>query len=368
MNRYLILLSTKTNLSFMPEEVIYSFNVGDSVIAFRRFKDPSDRIISELNYGWMIEVKLNEENIDNAITRASEMSEFFLSAFCFETGCEIYRSNIILAYEITEAVEKRVFRQYFRNLSFPFSPTQVTFTSFSEHSERIWSLKMEHKDRIYRAIRWFRKGIIGDDPLDQFLFFWHGLEALNSPLAEHFGCKKSIKKEIERQCKVCGQKYIDTIMVKGGIEALLDDIGIDAAIRSKINEMRNGISHGFANLAELYGIAIELLPTMAKILHTGIAKILDVSFEKSLYENLERVAPIKLGDIYYIEVFLNEKDTSKLGLEGYYPFFTHEASMVTKEKGFRVQSKFHPQISCSYTAYAMGVSGKKVSVEIKDIQ
>ncbi len=247
MNRYLVLLSTRTNLSFVPEEAIYSFNIADSVISFRRFKDPRDRVLSEHNYGWMIEVKLKGENIDNAVIQASEMSEFFLSAFCFETGCEIYRSNIVLAYEITEAVENRVFRQYFRNLIFP-SSTQITFSSFSKHSERIWSLKTEYKDRIYRAIRWFRKGIIGDDPFDQFLFFWHGLEALNSPLAEHFGREKSIEKEIERQCKVCGQKNLDTITANGGIEALFDDNEINDTIRSKIKKMRNGISHGFANL------------------------------------------------------------------------------------------------------------------------
>ncbi|MFQ6119826.1 MAG: hypothetical protein ACE5KE_08065 [Methanosarcinales archaeon] len=226
--------------------------------------------------------------------------------------CEIYRSNSILAYDITETVENRVFRQYFRNLPYSSAPSHFTSSYFAEHAYRIYTLEAEYRNRIYRAIRWFRKGIIGDDPIDQFLFFWHGLETLNSPLAESFGCEKSIKKEIERECKVCGQKYKNTITTKGGIEALFDDCGIEETTRKKINNIRNGISHGFKNLSEIYHIAIELLPSIAEILHRGIAKVLDMSFENPPYETLKRVAPIKLGDLIYIEFFLNEQDLSKL--------------------------------------------------------
>ena len=351
----------------MPEAANYSFNIGDLVISFRRFKDQRDRIISELNYGWIIEVKLSAENIDDAISQASEISEFFLSAFCFESGCESYPSNIILSYEITEAVEKRIFRQYFRNLSFRSSPTQIAFSSFFEHSEKILSFKTDHKNRIYRALRWFRKGIMSDDPIDQFLFFWHGLETLNSPLAEHFECDKNITKEIERQCKKCGQKYMDHISTLGGIEALYDNIKIDRAKRTKIKDMRNGISHGFKNLSELYGDAIELLPTMAKILHIGITKILGISFEQSHYDGLERVAPIKLGELMKIDFFLNENDISKLALDDYYPFFIYEDSTISKEGGFNVQSKCIPHVGCSYEPLVMGVFTKNSSIKIKDI-
>ena len=367
MNKYLVLLSTKTSLHFMPDGSIYSFSINDSDISFCRITDSRDKIISELGQGWIIEVKLHEENIDKGIDRATKLSEFFLSAFCFETGCEIYRSNIILVYEITESVEKRVFRQYFHNLA-SSSAIQVTFPSLSEHVERIWGLETEYRNRIYRSIYWFRKGIVGDDPLDQFLFFWHGLETLNSPLAKRFDREKSINKEIERQCKACGQKYTDIVTTKGGIEALFDDIGIEDSIRTEINKMRNSITHGFANLSELYEIAIELLPTVAEILHCGIAKVLDISFEKPLFDNLKRVAPIKMGDLYYMECTLNEKDVSKLGIKGYYPFFTCEANTAPNEKGFEIQSKFQPHISCTYTAYAQGVSGKNVKIKIKDIQ
>lgn len=367
MKRYLVLLSTKTSLRFIPEEAIYSFNIDKTTISFQRIKDEHDRTISGDDYGWMIEVKLDAENIDEAIDRALELSEFFLSAFCLETGTEIYPSNRILAYDITEVVEKRVFRQYFRNLPYSSSPTQVTFSSFNEQAYRIFTLESEYRNRIYRAIRWFRKGILGNDPIDQFIFFWHGLETLNSPLAKFFGCEKSIEKEIEIKCPVCGEKYKNTITTKGGIEALYDDIGIEVTTRKKINEVRNAISHGFENLSEIYAIALELLPSMAEISHHGIAKVLDMSFDDSLYENLKRVAPIKPGDFNYIESYINEQKLSEIGVGGYYPFYTHESNVIPTDKGFEIQSKFQSHVGCESTIYATGTSGKNINIKIQDI-
>lgn len=260
-----------------------------------------------------------------------------------------------------------MFRQYFQNL--PISSfSQVKISSFNERAKRIFTLQSKYRNRIYRAIRWFRKGIIADDPIDQFIFFWHGLETLNSPLAESFGCERSIKKEIERECKVCGEKYKDTITTKGGIEALYDDIGVEETTRKKINEIRNAVSHGFENLQEIYAIVLELLPNIAEILHRGIEKVLNMSFEEQLYDNLKRVAPIKIGDLIYHEVFLNQQDVSKLGVEGYYPFFTQETNIIdTRERGFLVKSDFKPHLGCKYTTKAMGVSGK-VKIDIQDIQ
>jgi len=107
MKRYLVLLSTKTGLGFVPEMAIYRFDISDRTISFRRIEDSRDREISGHDHGWMIEVKLNSKNIDEAINSALELSEFFLSTLCLETGIEIYPSNRILAYDITETVKKK---------------------------------------------------------------------------------------------------------------------------------------------------------------------------------------------------------------------------------------------------------------------
>ena len=101
MNRYLVLLSTKTGVRFSPEEARYSFELGPATISFRRIGDLRDKEISGrnkeisgLDYGWMVEVRLDGENIDIAIDRAIELSEFFLSAFCLRQAAR-YIAQIV---------------------------------------------------------------------------------------------------------------------------------------------------------------------------------------------------------------------------------------------------------------------------------
>ncbi len=367
MGKFLVVLATKTSIRFAQDRATYEFNIGDLIISFRRIEDSRDKMVSEISHGWMIEVKPYAQNIDEATARAVEVSEFFLSAFCLETGCPVYRANIALAYEITERVTRRIFRQYFRSLPLSSVPFQVPFSPFSEHAETIWGLDREYKNRIHRAIRWFRKGIIGDDPLDQFLCFWHGLESLNSPLAKKFGCEKATKKSIQRKCPHCRKKYSDTITVRGGIEALFNDVGISKEARKRINDAQNGIEHGFADLPKLHAVTLGLLPTMAKILHCGITKVLDISFSQSLAEALRMVAPVKLGDLAYIEGSLEEKDLSKIGIDGYYPFFvlTGTKVAVIAAKALDVTPTFKPHVGCNYRLYAGALAAKNVKINIK---
>lgn len=98
------------------------------------------------------------------------MSEFFLSAFSCETAHVITKSNLLLGFDILDRIEKRVFRQYFYDNPLKIKNADVKFNPFIENSEKIWEIS-NHRDRIHRAIRWFKKGINADDPLDQFLFF-----------------------------------------------------------------------------------------------------------------------------------------------------------------------------------------------------
>jgi len=370
MGKFLVVLATKTSIRFAQDRAMYEFNIGDLTISFRRIQDLRDKMVSDISHGWMIEVKPYAQNIDEATARATEVSEFFLSAFCLETGCPVYRANIILAYEITERVRRRIFRQYFRSLPLSSVPFQVPFSPFCEHTETIWGLDREYKNRIYRAIRWFRKGIIGDDPLDQFLCFWHGLESLNSPLAKRFGCEKATKKAIQTKCPHCSKKYPYTITVPAGIEALFNDMGISTGARKRINDAQNGIEHGFADLPRLYEVTLGLLPTMAKILHCGITKVLDISFNQSLADALKMVAPAKLGDLAYIEGLLEEKDLSKIGIDGYYPFFVLTDTEVAgvSAKTLDIKSTFKSRAGCHCKLYAAGLTARNVRIDIKSVR
>jgi len=147
-------------------------------------------------------------------------------------------------------------------------------------------------------------------------------------------------------------------------------MGISTGARKRINDAQNGIEHGFADLPRLYEVTLGLLPTMAKILHCGITKVLDISFNQSLADALKMVAPAKLGDLAYIEGLLEEKDLSKIGIDGYYPFFVLTDTEVAgvSAKTLDIKSTFKSRAGCHCKLYAAGLTARNVRIDIKSVR
>ncbi|KYC44842.1 MAG: hypothetical protein APG12_01542 [Candidatus Methanofastidiosum methylothiophilum] len=319
MSRFLVLLAAKTIVSLPGNGRVI---VGDTEILFREISDERDRNLSGLKYGWLIDIRLNKENIDNAIIKAWEISEFFLNNLCLETGVPVHDSKVLLSYEITENTKKRIFRQYL-NIDPKVSGVEIDLRDYSNHGNKI---NEYNRKRVFRAIRSFRKGVNASDPLDQFYFFWHGLESLNPILAETYeikddkGKRKTTKlKEIGRTCEHCGKGCKTTI--PAGIEALYDDLNIDEKLRKQLADTRTGLVHGIKSIKELTNEALKLLPGISMILHHGISSVLRISFKESVYNNLQNIHPTKMGEINYIQGYLRLKDLSNIE-SGYYPYLS----------------------------------------------
>ncbi|WP_321421697.1 HEPN domain-containing protein [uncultured Methanobacterium sp.] len=323
MPKYFILFSTQNFLTIY-ENNAFEINFKDMNFKFRQILGSEDKLLADSNIGWLIEVEITEIDFNNAIAKAGEVLEFLLSMCSLETGLPIQRSKIILIYDISEGIRERFFRQYLWDLPLFVKGAEVKFDSFFPNVQKIYefihsSETLKYKHRVYRAVRWFRKGITTSDPLDQFLFFWHGLESLNSPLAEYYGKDKKIEKKMNKKCPNCGEKY--TILVDGGIESLYKDMEIANNYRKEIKDIRNGISHGFEDNFPLSERARKMLPLMAKILCKAISNITAINIGIETFENLKCVDFFKINDFLYVEGKIKEEDLSKIGIGGYYPYF-----------------------------------------------
>lgn len=360
MSNYMVILSVKTILNLIPKSGVYRFDFKDFIMFIRQILNEHDKIISPNVNGLIIEISITAKNIEEAIANAIERSEFFMSSLSFETSHVVHYSNVLLAYDITENIEKRVFKQYFYNLPFFAENTQIFPGPFTEHTKKIYYLDNTYKDRVFRAIRWYRKGINANDSIDQFLFFWHGLESLNSPLAEYYGNDKSVEKEIGKSCDYCGKGC--KIIVPGGIEALFSDLGHNSLIK-EIKDIRNDISHGRKTIAELYESTLDKLPILAEILHQGICYILDIKdeFNSSIFK---RVSPIEAGDSLIIEGHMIEKYITKLGL-GYHPYIKVETKIL--DNGI-IDYNFENIMECEFNPTSSGISGNNIKIELKDIE
>lgn len=367
LSTYRIVLATKTSFNFKPNVNKYCFDLEIYKVVLRKIISEVDKKLSGIKYGFFIEIELEMTDINSAITQAFDISELFLSMATLETGVESHRSIPILAYNITEGISEREFIQYFYDL--PLSrPQQADLEIYTLHLEAVIIYNSDHKERLFRSIRWFRKGINENDPLDQFLALWQGLETLNPNLAVHFNCENAGEEIIEKKCEKTDNLFFSKRTTKQGLEKLVNEVGIDKSIWTKINRTRNSISHGFSQFSELYNNSIQLSPYLAKLLHEGISLILGFEFDEKVVKHLENISPIKVGETYYVECKLLEENLSKLAVSYEYPYFIDESEIEPLQNGFRVKQKMIPVFECNYSSSAIAVSGRGVNVELESVE
>lgn len=358
MSRFLVVLSSKTLIKFEPERDQYIFDYSNVKVKFRRIISKKDMDLSRIKNGFIIEIELDAKNLDDSIDESIMIAEAFLSLFCFESGFPTDVANVILAYNITEKTEKRVFRQ-FLDIPHETSGNELDLAQVKRNAKKILFNSDKSNERINRAIRWFRKGLMVSDPIEQFTSFWQGLETINPLLVDSLDTEKSAKKEITRKCKNCGEDYKEEITTLGGIEALYDSMGIDESVRKDINSLRQGIVHGFRSIPELKELSLNLNPLVAKILHMGISSVLNISYEESLYNNLKRVSPIKLGDRFYCQCFINEINLKNLRKHYFHPYI-----------GVQINEEGKPQlqnmIGVEITDFEYVMPGKNIDFEIEE--
>lgn len=361
---FFVLSALATRISMDMEADRFAFNAPQASVVLFPFPGDLATQLSGFTEGWLVEVKVEAPDLDAAIQGANNYIELFLSTMTFQAGIGIEKARVILAYEITKNVPKRPFRQYFYDSGYKDSP-QVRLDSLSDYVRKLSNMKETHKARTLRGLRWLRKGLLADDPLDQFMFLWQGLESLNSPLASVLGVPKAGKVEISRKCPECGAKYKETVEGKGGILRLLDELDADSTTKKEINLIRNAVSHGFHNLSPLYDRAIELLPTIAEALYLGISKIIGITPRSDAIASLQRISPIKLGEFLYLEANLLQADETKLASQGPYPFFTlsYKGGAPRTPTQIAGQSHFTPNLSCSWECVALGISGRNIDVK-----
>jgi hypothetical protein len=367
LSTYRVVLATRTSFNFKQSFNEYSFDLKVYKVMLRKIISEVDQKISGIKYGFFIEIELETMDINSAISRAYDISELFLSMMSLETGVETYRSTLILAYDITEGISERDFIQFFYDL--PLSrPQQADLEIYTTHLEAVLIYNGDQKERLHRSIRWLRKGINEDDPLDQFLALWQGLETLNTLLAAHFNCENAGKETIKQKCVKTGELFYSERTTKQGLEKLVYEVELDKSIWKKINRTRNSISHGYAQLAGLYDDSIRLSPYLAKLLHEGISLILGFEVDEKVVKHLENIAPLKVGETCIVECKLLEKDLNKLGSSYNHPFFISENEVIPFQNGYTVKQKMNPVIGCNYSAGAIAVSGRGVNVELESVE
>jgi hypothetical protein len=119
-----------------------------------------------------------------------------------------------------------------------------------------------HRRAYSRALSWYRKGLISEDPIDKFLAFWSSIESVSSASARDN--ERTRRGIINKICDCFDQLWKDCSSWKV--------IPNDAPWINRFQETRNGISHGFivVNIDTIKQISIQL-PKLHQLAHTFLS-------------------------------------------------------------------------------------------------
>jgi hypothetical protein len=109
-----------------------------------------------------------------------------------------------------------------------------------------------------RAISWYRKGLVSDDPIDKVIAFWSALESIGSNYFRE--SERTSNKVINQVCDCFDQLW-------GPVESW-KVIPNNPKVVNKFHEFRNGFSHGYMRVdIEIIRNVVNQLPVYQDLVH-----------------------------------------------------------------------------------------------------
>ena len=283
-------------------------------------KDPAG---NEIPVGLTLEVKVNAQNIDEAITKAKGIADGVTSfvSLCSGLGMPIVREE--LAYEITPGVSDRSFLQFFHEIPVRPSRREIDHVAMIDIMDKVINLgDSDKKNRVLRAIRWYRRGALAVDALERFTWYWIGLETLNPLLQDTFNVSDD-----PTHCPKCKHEWV-SIPTVSGIRAAVQEFMPDGrTLYTRMKDLRIGLIHGKTDLKTMMSEAVVLHNLTREVLVRAILLILGISpTESFLKDTLSAESPI----VAAVVATLRGSDRSNLGPPGEHPHFELESHEVKK--------------------------------------
>ncbi|MFX1519080.1 MAG: hypothetical protein ACFFCD_04090 [Promethearchaeota archaeon] len=366
LKKYAVIFEAKPAVRLDPKaELKLTFKSNESGKETKVFINDilkSDEFGTSIHLGLKAKVEIWANTIDEAIQEAGNVTSGSISIASFTSGVGIPLIKEILAYEITPGIEQREFIQFFHEVPLPvLSRRELNLDHFLLIFNTLFkSFPLNARNRVLRAIRWYRMGVLEIDILNKFSHFWFGLECLNPLLRETLSAPDSFS-----ECPKCGFQQ-KTPTITGVKELVIKHFDQGNSLYKKIRDLRNGLMHGFKDMQSLIQEAQEITPKVENSLSLGILILLGVNepeLSEIMKSSLANVIPIKAA----IEANLHGEDPNKLGLGGEDPKFeiTHVITKTEKQDGqltVSIQSKLIPKLepNVKVESYAWRLYGEKI--------
>lgn len=288
------------------------------ILNFESEKDPRKIVISKIEEnvtgasiqsGLLFRVFIRAENLKEAVNEAKSFADGIVSFITLVTGIGLDIPLEELAYEITPTVEEREFIQFFHDpLHMTVSRRTLDHQLLTLLIDMTMKLKPDDRERVGRAIQWYRIGSMTPNVFDKFNCFWIGLEALNPILQEKFSVGNDPIK-----CPKCEYEWVPTPTVSGIRTFIQTNIPEGRELYRRFHNLRVDLVHSRKGLGTLRKEVVDLVPRISEVLFRAICFLLGIAeWDKIPYKGILEKVPLRIE----LEAVLVGGDPKSLGPEG----------------------------------------------------
>jgi hypothetical protein len=218
-------------------------------------------------HGLLLSVAISAEDHQHAFTKARPLAEVVLTLIATSVSAVAKPCQPLIAIDFDGSKPDREMVQHLP-LPMELRPgRRLDVKVLKKFFEAFDAARPEDHDRIARAMRWYRKGLLELDPFDRFMNWWLGLETLNPRLQS----KHVLSAEnVIRKCKACGADVVIVPSLSGVRHLITRLCNRPDSEWGRLIAARNGLTHGNANLAQLNAEVNQLLPVIQVALMTGL--------------------------------------------------------------------------------------------------
>jgi hypothetical protein len=217
--------------------------------------------------GLRVVVQTEAPSVDDAVLFAQGLADGVMAIISFIAGVGIPHAKSTSALQVDAGISERIFTEYF-DLPIP-QPSQSGAPSKAllRTLDGISGLDPPSQSRVVRAIQGLASGQREPEPIERFLKFWHGLEALNPLLERDLHARPEVRK-----CPKCQHEM--QVPSTSGIRDFMDKNIDDGGNRyRRMRRLRVGLVHGVGGIDQsMVSEATILASVLRRALRLGICR------------------------------------------------------------------------------------------------
>jgi hypothetical protein len=197
-----------------------------------------------IHHGLFLDVMLDASDLRDAMQRGASWGDQVMDLLAFTHSVAAGPVETVIAFAYEPGQTDRGVLQYAPVPTGLLPTRRFKDETFRMMWDSLQQASIEQKDRMFRAIAWARKAMLGRYLLEQFSDCWTGLEVMNPEMMQKHGLPTSL----ERACPKCGN--VTKVPWSRGIRFAIERTGGEVLWRD-LHGRRNGLLHGSRPISEV---------------------------------------------------------------------------------------------------------------------